>query len=150
MDRTRALALAVILTIIAAALVAILRRPAFDVCRGTARCFEDNVNRVIDGDTIVVGTRHIRLVLVNTPEKGDDGFEEAKSFTEKLCLGKKAIIDQDDLQYYDSYGRMLAVVYCDNVNVNTALLEQGRAQLYKKFCDASEFKYAEWAKKAGC
>lgn len=150
MDRTRALAFALILTIIAAVFVLVLRRPAFAECSGIAQCFADNVNRVVDGDTIVAGTKTIRLVLVDTPEKGEAGYEEAKNYVSSLCLNQRAIVDQDDLQYYDSYGRMLAVVWCNNTNVNAALLENGYGVLYSQFCDESEFGFADWAQKAGC
>ncbi|MBI4018327.1 MAG: thermonuclease family protein, partial [Candidatus Aenigmarchaeota archaeon] len=71
-------------------------------------------------------------------------------FTKSLCLGRQAVIDQDDLQYYDDYGRLLAVVHCNGTNVNKALLESRHAVLYKIFCDESEFGGTEWAKKAGC
>jgi len=150
MHRTRALAFAIILTLVAAVFVAVLRRPAFAECSGTARCFADDVVRVIDGDTIVVGTKTIRLVLVDTPERSEAGYEEAKDYVTNLCLNQHAIIDQDDLQYYDSYGRMLAVVYCNGVNVNAALLENDLGKLYQQFCDESEFAFAEWATRAGC
>lgn len=151
MHRNHALALALIITAIAFLAVFFLKpRPAFAECTGRAQCFQDEVTRVIDGDTIAAGATRIRLVLVDTPEKGEAGFDEATNFTKTLCLNKKAIIDQDDLQYYDDYGRMIAVVYCNSTNVNAALLESKHAVLYKIFCDESEFSATEWAKKAGC
>ena len=151
MDRTRALLLALLLTAAAFGMFLLFSRPAFAQCTGTARCFNETVTRVIDGDTIeIAGTRRVRLVLVDTPEKGDAGFNEAKEFTTNLCLNKYTIIDQDDLQLYDDYRRMLAVVHCDGVNVNAALLEEKLAVLYKRFCAESEFGAAEWARKAGC
>ncbi|MBI2579057.1 MAG: thermonuclease family protein [Candidatus Aenigmarchaeota archaeon] len=151
MNRTHALALALIITAIAFLAVFFLKpRPAFAECTGRAQCFSEQVTRVIDGDTIAAGETRIRLVLVDTPEKNEKGYEEATEFTKSLCLNKNAIIDQDDLQYYDDYGRMLAVVYCNGTNVNDAILEGKYGVLYKIFCDESEFGSADWAKKAGC
>lgn len=150
MHRDRALALALLVTAVAFAAVFLLRRPAFPECAGSARCFAENVTRVIDGDTIALGATRVRLVLVDTPEKGDAGYDEATDFTKSLCLGRQAVIDQDDLQYYDDYGRLLAVVHCNGTNVNARLLETKHAVLYKIFCDESEFGSSEWAKKAGC
>src|SRR5438132_9619148 len=83
-------------------------------CQGT---FNGTVERVIDGDTLtIVGcSRHIRLALVNALETYQSGYQEAKDFTANLCqVGSTATIDQDDLQPYDVYGRIVALVYCQN------------------------------------
>jgi len=81
---------------------------------GYARCFETNVTRVVDGDTVdVSGGLRIRLVLVDAPELSEIGGPEAKTYLESLCLNASALIDEDDLQVGDDpYGRVLAVVYC--------------------------------------
>lgn len=150
MHHMKALVLAIVLTLVAAIAVALLRTPRFAECTGTAQCFADDVNRVVDGDTVVVGDDTIRLVLVDTPEKGEPGYQEATDYVTDLCLDKRAVVDQDDFQYYDDYGRMLAVVWCGGVNVNAALIENKLGILYARFCGESEFAYAEWAKNAGC
>ena len=48
---------------------------------------------VTDGDTIEVdGLGKIRLVGVNTPERGVTGYICSKLFVQKLCLDKQALI----------------------------------------------------------
>ena len=41
----------------------------------------------------------IRFTLVDTPERGQDGYEEATAFTERLCPeGSEVVVDEDDGQ----------------------------------------------------
>lgn len=103
------------------------------------------VTRVIDGDTLE-GTidlgfhqkwekQHIRLKGVNTPEKGQKGYEEAILFV-------KNFIDQGDIfvkvpnYLEDRYGRLLGEIYVvvDSTKeikcLNTELLEYGYAVPY--------------------
>jgi len=119
-------------------------------CKGTALCWEGTINRIVDGDTLVVDTRQIRLALVSAPGLNELGAT-AKSFVEKLCqLGDKAIVDQDDKQRVDDHGRILAVVWCKGKNLNAELLYAGIAKIETKFCAWSEFRNETWAKKYGC
>jgi endonuclease YncB( thermonuclease family) len=120
-------------------------------CLGSADCFEDDVTKVVDGDTLYVGGIKIRLSLVDTPESGQSGFEEARNFVINLCpVGSIALVDQDDYQLYDNYGRMLAVVYCGGKNLNKELLEEGHAVILTQYCDDSEFEDQKWARDYGC
>ena len=51
------------------------------------------VKRVIDGDTIVVGENtSVRLFGINSPEKGEIYYEEAKEFLDDLILNKTIFI----------------------------------------------------------
>ena len=115
-------------------------------CRGSARCFEGTVNYVVDGDTLDVNDIRIRLVLVDTPERGQSGYDEAKEFLSALCLDSHALVDEDDHQTQGSYGRILAVVYCDGANANAALVNHGYG--FWTYCDVSEFADEPWA--VGC
>ena len=140
---------------IAAVYVMSLRRP--DVtgptatgpqCRGTAACFSDKLEYIVDGDTLDVGTTRIRLTLVNSPEVGQPGYQEAKDFTAQTCpIGTTALVDEDDGQTGGSYGRMIALVYCGNTNLNAALLQSGNAVLVTDFCAVGEFAGDSWT---GC
>ena len=109
--------------------------------------FEGIVNYVIDGDTLDINDNRIRLSLINTPERGQEGYMEAKDFVKNLCLNKKGQVDIDDGQRRgDRYGREVGVVYCDGINLNKALMENNLAVIYSKYCEISEFSYEEWTK----
>src|SRR5437867_3676156 len=117
-------------------------------CKGTAACFTDAVTYIVDGDTLDVGSTRIRLALVNSPEVGEPGYTEAKQFTAQTCpVGSQVLVDEDDGQTGGSYGRMIAEVYCDGVNLNAALLSSGNAVLVTYYCSVSEFADEPWT---GC
>ena len=98
---------------------------------------------VVDGDTIdVEGTGRIRLVGVNTPERGEPGYSEAKEFVKSMCLSRTVQLDIDDAKGHDKYGRVLAVVYVDGVNLNRELLRRGYAEVM--YIPPSEFNPYEW------
>lgn len=119
------------------------------VCKGTARCFTATVKRVVDGDTLDIGDFRIRLALVNTPERGELGYSEAIRFTLSVCpVGTKALVDEDDGQREGSFGRMVALVYCNGKNLNAELLDKGHANILTRFCSVSEFAGENWTK--GC
>jgi hypothetical protein len=120
-------------------------------CRGSLPCVYGTVDRVVDGDTLYIGDYLVRLALVDTPESGEPGFEEANGFTESLCSpGSLAVFDIDDRQEEDKYGRFLAVVYCGGENLNEQLLRKGHGELMEHYCDRSEFGNERWAEKYGC
>ncbi len=98
---------------------------------------------VVDGDTIdVSGMGRIRLVGVNTPERGEPGYREAKDFMKSMCLSRTVQLDIDDAKRHDKYGRVLAVVYVDGVNINRELLRRGYAEVM--YIPPSEFNPYEW------
>jgi len=120
-------------------------------CKGTGMCFEGSVTKIVDGDTLDVDGKRIRLALVNTPEKDEIGYKEAKNFAATLCsVGSSVLVDQDGMQLYDRYDRMVAVVYCDGTLLNAELLFANHAAILKSFCKVSEFGNEDWAKRYGC
>ena len=103
------------------------------------------VTYVVDGDTLDVNDVRVRLALVDTPERGEKGYNTAKNFVKNLCLGEKAEVDIDDGQRGgDRYGREIGIVYCNGVNVNAKLLEKEYATIYREYCDVSEFANDDW------
>jgi micrococcal nuclease len=106
-----------------------------------------NVTYVVDGDTLDIDEIRVRLSLVNTSERGQPGFKEAKDFVNTLCLGKKGELDVDDGQRRgDRYGREIGVVYCDGININEKLMDNDLANILTEYCDISEFASEIWAK----
>jgi len=90
------------------------------------------VSRVIDGDTIVIddpkslpASREIRLMSVNAPEINLCGGPQSKAYLEELVLNKKVRLNG---QLNDHYGRLLALVYVDDLLVNQAIISAGWAR----------------------
>lgn len=92
------------------------------------------VARVIDGDTIeLVGGTRVRLVQIDTPEKGDECFgNEASALTQRLIpAGTHVRIDQDPkLDQVDRFGRKLAYVWKGDEDVNVTLAREGAAGVW--------------------
>ena len=120
-------------------------------CQGNARCFSGTVTSVIDGDTIHVNDHSIRFAMSSAPELDEPNGITARILIDTLCpVGSEALVDEDDGQTQGSYGRILAVVYCNGVNLNEELLDSGIGYLLDDFCDDSEFASTSWAQKYGC
>jgi endonuclease YncB( thermonuclease family) len=108
---------------------------------------EGIVTKVVDGDTLDINGTRIRLAIVDTPERGQPGYDKAKYFVESLCLGKKGQLDVDNGQRrVDRYGREIGVVYCDGVNVNAKIMENKMARILTEFCEISEFSKENWTR----
>jgi len=124
---------------------------AQDDCSGNARCFSGKVTQVIDGDTIRINEHSIRFALSSAPELGQRYGEEAREFIDKICpVGSEALVDEDDGQTQGSYGRIVAVIFCNGMNLNEELLDANLGHIASEFCQVSEFSSSFWAQKHGC
>jgi hypothetical protein len=66
-------------------------------CQGQADCFRGTVTEIVDGDTLDINNVRVRLALVNTPERGENGYTEAIDFVQSVCgMGTTALVDEDD------------------------------------------------------
>ncbi len=94
--------------------------------------------RVIDGDTIVVRYREVeekvRYRDVDTPERGQPGYDEATQFNQELLVEGMARleINYSEGNGRDNFGRLLAYVYVEKdgqeVQVNKAINEAGHVK----------------------
>ncbi|MFH1500903.1 MAG: thermonuclease family protein [archaeon] len=84
------------------------------------------VTRAIDGDTIETVSERVRLLDINTPERGKAGYEEAKNFLAKLDGSEVELYGGG----YDKYSRKLAYVFFEGKLVNEEILELGLGTLY--------------------
>ena len=87
------------------------------------------IDRVIDGDTVESNGTSIRLLGINTPERGEEYYSEAKEFLEDLVLNKTVRLEFGK-DRKDRYGRTLAYLYLGNENINQKLIEEGYANFY--------------------
>jgi len=90
-----------------------------------------SVERVLDGDTYVLsGGQHVRLIGLDTPEKGEPFADIARAFADSLLCGKTVRIELDRLRN-DRYDRLLGYVYLDTIFVNELLIRKGLARVYQ-------------------
>jgi micrococcal nuclease len=89
--------------------------------------------RVVDGDTIDVNIdlgfdyittrRRLRLLGVDTPERGEPDYTKATEVTKDILGSTKSIIVRTISK--DSFGRWLADVWCDDAYLNGILIDYG-------------------------
>jgi micrococcal nuclease len=86
------------------------------------------VFHVVDGDTVdVTGMGRIRVIGIDTPERGECGYESATLAMAALVQGRVVTLvagAQDDA---DRYGRLLRYVDVGSTDSGLALIEQGWA-----------------------
>lgn len=86
------------------------------------------VNRVIDGDTIVIDTgERVRLIGINAPEQKEKCFNEAKEKLDELISGENVALEKD-LEDKDKYERLLRYVRLDNKIINLEMVSTGFAR----------------------
>lgn len=90
---------------------------------------EVHVDRVIDGDTIESEAQSIRLLGINTPERGERLYEEAKTFLEEQILNQTVVLEFSG-DRYDKYDRKLAYVYINSTNINIEIVGNGYGNYY--------------------
>lgn len=107
------------------------------------------VTRVIDGDTIEIeGGERVRLICIDTPERGEDGYYEAKDYLETLLLGREVELVKD-VSEVDRYGRLLRYIFIldyDDIGdffVNSGIARLGYGEVARfppdtKYCDLIE------------
>ena len=114
---------------------------------GTSPSEQVLVERVVDGDTLVVaGGDRVRLIGVDTPEthhpsKPAEPFGlEAFEYTREMVEGKHVTLQFDPGESRDRYGRTLAYVYVDGQFLNEALLLNGYARALTRYPFSAEMK----------
>jgi endonuclease YncB( thermonuclease family) len=91
---------------------------------------EIKVERVIDGDTFELENGAIvRLLGINSPEKGQPYYQEATNRLKDLVEGNRVtlISDVDDK---DQYGRLLRYVFFNDTFINLLMVKEGLANVY--------------------
>ena len=92
------------------------------------------VSRVTDGDTVEIspevrGNGTVRLIGVDSPERGQPLYGEAAVFARESLEGEGVTLELD-AEEEDDYGRLLAYAYLpDGLMFNETLLRNGYAQV---------------------
>lgn len=88
------------------------------------------ISKVIDGDTVELQNNiKVRLLGINTPERGQPHYQEATNRLKELVEGKNVILE-GDIEDKDQYGRLLRYIFVDNIFVNMQLVKEGYATVY--------------------
>jgi endonuclease YncB( thermonuclease family) len=86
------------------------------------------VTSVVDGDTLDLSDGSIiRLIGIDTPERGQCGYGDASAVMAGLVTGFDITLVPGARDDVDKYGRLLRYVETPGVDVNLAMIESGRA-----------------------
>ena len=115
----------------AVALVGPRARPAAGTPTSAAPGAAARVVGIVDGDTIDVEiggeTYRLRYIGVNTPERDQPLYREAKEANRALVMGREVRLVRD-VSETDGYGRLLRYVWVGDTFVNGELVRRGFAQ----------------------
>ena len=97
-------------------------------------CYDGDTCTTIDGEKI-------RLACINTPElKGKRAepitAKEARDFLNKLLVNKKVSIRRIT---QDIYGRTVAELFNNNINVQELLVNKGYGKIFKRYSDQCDW-----------
>jgi len=84
------------------------------------------VTKITDGDTIVAGGENVRLLGMDTDEKGYPCYLAAKKRLEELVLNKRVILESGP-ENRGQYGRLLRYIILDGENINLRMVSEGYA-----------------------
>ena len=89
------------------------------------------VTQVVDGDTVDVccPQARVRLLGIDTPERGEWLFQEATAMTARLTSGQQVRMERCE-EDEDQYGRLLRHLFVGERHVNRELVAAGLAQAY--------------------
>lgn len=97
--------------------------------------FSGSVKKIIDGDSLLIASGRkiieVRLYGVDCPEYNQPFSHEAKALVRRQVAGKRVLVRP---QYYDSYGRLVAIVGYDGQTLNGELVGAGLAWVYPRYC----------------
>ena len=112
---------------------------------GMAHIFTGRVERVIDGDTIIVGTNRVRLAEIDAPEMKEPYGQEAKVALSDMILHRTVVVTW---KHRGRYRRIIGQVYLDKTWVNMELVARGAARRSRRYAHSEVLIRAEEAAKS--
>ena len=116
------------------------------------------VTYVIDGDTLDarcpgLGDQRVRLLRIDTPERGEPGYRDATTALARLVLDRPVylVYEKPGLAVHGNHGRLLAYVFADGRNANVEMVRLGWSEFWTRYGEgrfAREFERAERAARA--
>lgn len=116
-----------------------------------AEVIQGKVIHIADGDTLTIFTKNnqqikVRLSGIDAPEKAQPFGKKSKQFLARLAFQKQATVN---VETKDRYRRSIGKVVIEGVDINSELIRQGMAWVYRKYTnDKKLYKLEAEAKQA--
>ncbi|HHH12439.1 MAG TPA: hypothetical protein ENJ77_01030 [Candidatus Moranbacteria bacterium] len=113
-----------------------LKNPPCPIVASTEAALEEEatVQRVIDGDTVVLADgRKVRYIGTDSPEMGGKDGETAECYADEATAENKRLVEgrtvimRPDKSDRDRYGRLLRYLWVDDQMINEELVRRGAA-----------------------
>jgi|GEM_PF-1257291 endonuclease YncB( thermonuclease family) len=115
------------------------RAPTSSPRAGDEGVFDGPVTWVSDGDTLRVRVRgnemDVRLADIDAPERDQPYGWEAKLALIDLVRGRHVVLVPRDV---DQYGRIVAYVWVEDLDVNRELVKRGAAWFYPEYARSAD------------
>ena len=117
-------------------LVSLVAGPSIVTAATSSFTYKGTVTRVVDGDTLDVKigskTERVRLIGIDTPERGVCYASAATAAATRLAYAKRVVLKSDPTQdTRDRYGRLLAYVWLpQGKDLGYQLIAGGFAKVY--------------------
>jgi len=100
-----------------------------DDARGSTRS-RTVVTRVVDGDTVEIASgKHVRLIGVDTPERGTCGYDTATGALQRMVESRTVVlVNPESVQDLDTYGRLLRFVDVGGRDAGFAQIRSGQGK----------------------
>lgn len=141
-----------LLVLVASAAMVALLVEAASANRPSASRAGGNITHVVDGDTVDVQLttgveERVRLIGIDTPERGVCGSARATAYARSLASGRNVTLVGDPTQARrDRYGRLLAYVWVNGHDLGFQQVARGFARVYvydRPFQRLSAYRRAE-------
>jgi len=104
---------------------------AMAFCQAAGAYPQSRVQRVVDGDTVVLQSgERIRIACIDSPERGQYGFDGATRKTRSLVDGRTVGVRRIST---DRYGRTVGEIYVDGINLGHELVRSGHARVVGRY-----------------
>jgi endonuclease YncB( thermonuclease family) len=88
-----------------------------------------HVDYVVDGDTVRLGNgQYVRLLGIDTPERGECGYRRAKNKLDDWVGGRVRLVNPASVDNVDHYGRLIRYVHDSGRDTGLALIRRGLAK----------------------
>ena len=91
-------------------------------------CRSGQVTYVVDGDTLDVDGITVRVQGIDTPERGQCGYREAKDRVAELVSGRRVLVANGGGDVTDRYDRQIAYILWEGQDLGTILIQEGLAR----------------------